>query len=761
MRQKDLKVKQKQSGIKRKEQKRTGQKYVSSPLKERMKADYIRTKIRQSAEKATSEAADSAVEQYEDAAISAGLCGLDTMQKGIVKAKAYTDFKHEADRRSEAVSDQPSGMEQKTASEQLSGMEQKITFDSISGTERNEVVKDFMRREMLADRPLHTERNESFPHPFSPADMQHTEDTIPVQTEMPIEIKKEILMGNAQRNEKEVSPSASGFHVSESIVQNERFPVPISERKANVVYSLPMEESNNSREQQKKDFVKSVTEKRFRQHREKRKAAKGTPSPEMTKSERDLHTVEKTSRAQQISYRDGRTAEAQHRFPERAERRFSLSGNRKSFSAVEKKAAGYKNNQQRKLLKKRFLSETSTVKTTARPTSAGERISRAVQRTAVAFVKGILAALGGLSGIIVIFVIVGAVLALVSTAFGVFFSPFDDTEGTRQIAEIVAETNGDFYAEVSEIETNVAHDEVQYHVVPDGGDTLFITNWTEVVAIFAAKLSGDPSNALDVITMDEERAELLKEVFWDMNELSYETETIGEEETETILHITLTSRNYSDMFDIYDFTSYQREAAEELLKPEYAQMLSELIGTIGISGGSISLSEEQIQEMLENLPEELSADRKAVMKAAYSLVGKVNYFWGGKSEVIGWDSRWGTLKKVTSAGSTTTGSVLPFGLDCSGFVTWVFINATGNTNYAAIIGHGAANQYGRCEKISWSEAQAGDLVFYPDLGHVGIIAGKDENGELLVVHCASSQNNVVVTGVWGFTKIGRPVLYME
>ena len=80
-------------------------------------------------------------------------------------------------------------------------------------------------------------------------------------------------------------------------------------------------------------------------------------------------------------------------------------------------------------------------------------------------------------------------------------------------------------------------------------------------------------------------------------------------------------------------------------------------------------------------------------------------------------------------------------------------------SYANVIGHGAANQYSRCENIDWSEAQAGDLVFYPDLGHVGIIAGTDDNSNLLVVHCASPQNNVVVTGLQRFTKIGRSVLF--
>mgnify|MGYP001009769591 FL=1 len=82
----------------------------------------------------------------------------------------------------------------------------------------------------------------------------------------------------------------------------------------------------------------------------------------------------------------------------------------------------------------------------------------------------------------------------------------------------------------------------------------------------------------------------------------------------------------------------------------------------------------------------------------------------------------------------------------------MFINATGDPSYVNVIGHGARNQHAKRQSISWSEAQPGDLVFYPDLGHV---AGEDDNGNLLVIHCASSQNGIVITGMRGFTKIGR------
>lgn len=92
------------------------------------------------------------------------------------------------------------------------------------------------------------------------------------------------------------------------------------------------------------------------------------------------------------------------------------------------------------------------------------------------------------------------------------------------------------------------------------------------------------------------------------------------------------------------------------------------------------------------------------------------------------------------------------------YVDWVFYNATGGEY---IIGHsgGASAQHSYCSDITWSEAQPGDLVFYPDDEHIGIVCGFDEGGNIQIIHCASSYNNVVVTGLQGFTSIGRPNIY--
>ena len=137
------------------------------------------------------------------------------------------------------------------------------------------------------------------------------------------------------------------------------------------------------------------------------------------------------------------------------------------------------------------------------------------------------------------------------------------------------------------------------------------------------------------------------------------------------------------------------------------------------------------------------------------LVGRVSYFWGGKSLTLGWDDRWGVPTEVTASGSGSTGTVRPFGLDCSWFVDWTFYNAT-NGSYYPGRGGGAATQHSYCTNIAWSEAQPGDLVFYPDDSHVGIVGGKDADGNLLIVHCSGGANGVVITGSAGFTSVAKP-----
>lgn len=163
-------------------------------------------------------------------------------------------------------------------------------------------------------------------------------------------------------------------------------------------------------------------------------------------------------------------------------------------------------------------------------------------------------------------------------------------------------------------------------------------------------------------------------------------------------------------------------------------------------------------EAWERLPEDLSVERRMVVTYALALVDRVDYFWGGKSLVLGWDNRWGELMEVAAEGDDTTGTVRPYGLDCSGFVDWAFYNASGG---GCVLGRGggAAAQHDGCVDILWDEVQPGDLVFYPEDDHVGIAAGRDRQGRLLVVHCAAGAGGVTLSRSDGFSQAARPGWY--
>ena len=167
----------------------------------------------------------------------------------------------------------------------------------------------------------------------------------------------------------------------------------------------------------------------------------------------------------------------------------------------------------------------------------------------------------------------------------------------------------------------------------------------------------------------------------------------------------------------------------------------------------------EAMEVWERLPDDLSMERRMVVTYALALVDKVDYFWGGKSLVLGWDDRWGELTEVTAEGSDTTGTEQPYGLDCSGFVDWAFYNASGG-EYVIGQGGGAMEQHANCVDVEWDEVQPGDLLFYPEDEHVGIAAGRDWLGRLLVVHCASGTGGVAISHRTGFETAARPVWYV-
>ena len=62
-------------------------------------------------------------------------------------------------------------------------------------------------------------------------------------------------------------------------------------------------------------------------------------------------------------------------------------------------------------------------------------------------------------------------------------------------------------------------------------------------------------------------------------------------------------------------------------------------------------------------------------------------------------------------------------------------------------------QHTHCTNTIWDEAQIGGLAFYPDDEYVSIVAGWNEDGNILIVHCASDYNNVVTCRPYPFVSL--------
>ena len=400
---------------------------------------------------------------------------------------------------------------------------------------------------------------------------------------------------------------------------------------------------------------------------------------------------------------------------------------------------------QRKMLKK------SNNRATRAAAAAAKKLAEAAAKAVKELISA-LASLGGGTALFIVFSIVIVAGAFLASPLGILFADEQESDDTVPLATAIAEIQGEYHTELERLQNG---DFVSVQIVGQAPD------WREVVAVFASKTAG-AEDGIDVFTLDEERMELLRQVFWDMCGITTATQTVDvpdsdpdddvdDSHTGIALTITITAKTAEQMRLIYVFTKYQNDALDILL---------ENLGSLNIPMGSLTISQEDAIALLENLPDDLDPARKAVVETAVQLVGRVSYFWGGKSLTLGWDDRWGVPTEVTASGSGSTGTIRPFGLDCSGFVDWSFYNAT-NGSYYPGRGGGAATQHSYCTNIAWSEAQPGDLVFYPDDSHVGIVGGKDADGNLLIVHCSGGANGVVITGSAGFTTVARPDCFSQ
>lgn len=217
-----------------------------------------------------------------------------------------------------------------------------------------------------------------------------------------------------------------------------------------------------------------------------------------------------------------------------------------------------------------------------------------------------LAALVGAGGIVLLLALVlGAAAAVIGSPMGILFANESGDPNSIPISQIVQETNREFGEAIHEIVT--AHPEcreTEMHYDYEDGHS-WASYWPEVLAVFAVhhNLNQDEN----VIVIDENSREQIKETFWTMHNIEYEIEDIevmpeppeepeepadptAPEEPEEppqpiieyILHITVSSKSVEELAEEYHFTADQRDILNELLSDSMRPTLLSLCG--GLTG---------------------------------------------------------------------------------------------------------------------------------------------------------------------------------
>ena len=305
--------------------------------------------------------------------------------------------------------------------------------------------------------------------------------------------------------------------------------------------------------------------------------------------------------------------------------------------------------------------------------------------------------------------------------------------------------------EIKDLADDDRYDDVRIDYI---GDMQGIhTNFQEIFAVAAVNFEQD-------ITYSSKEESFIEDIYKYMYDIKISSERYyvyddNDEEIEMRRKIiTVYAYDMDTVMSKIRFDEEQKSWARRLVSgfneqfPEFAQRYGEL-------------TEDEIKELIKNAPQLSSENQKKLYDTALSIVGKVKYFWGGKSSA-GWNDEWGKSRLVTSPGSDTTDTYRPFGLDCSGYVDWVYKTAgIGNM----LSGGGTAYQFGQSYPIKADDLQVGDLAFLQmpnssGINHVGIYIGKDKDNNNIYAHCEWS-TGTTVNGFKGFKYFRRVVNFEQ
>ncbi len=199
----------------------------------------------------------------------------------------------------------------------------------------------------------------------------------------------------------------------------------------------------------------------------------------------------------------------------------------------------------------------------------------------IAATKALISAIiaGGWIAIVVI-VVICLIGLLCSSIFGIFFSGEKTDPNSYTMRDAIVECNRELSDKLQTIQDTNPHDEYEL----DGT----MATWKDILLVYAVKVSNG-TNEQDVLTMNENKKQILKDIFWNMNNISSEvkdemvtergtnTDELPKEVQKKVLHITISSKNAEQMKNEYNFSPLQLKQYNELLKDDYSMLWNGII----------------------------------------------------------------------------------------------------------------------------------------------------------------------------------------
>ena len=151
-------------------------------------------------------------------------------------------------------------------------------------------------------------------------------------------------------------------------------------------------------------------------------------------------------------------------------------------------------------------------------------------------------------------------------------------------------------------------------------DSLLVRNWQDILAVYVYRQS---AQGITEFKMDSSAKDDLAAIFAEMNPL------VRDENNPS--HVSYGNYHINTYIKKNNISQEDREVLKKYVETDCKLLCAIVTDAKGFIRQSVG--------------DDVSEERVNVIAAAYSLVGEVGYFWGGKSTQIGADPSWGNARK--------------------------------------------------------------------------------------------------------------------